>query len=119
MSDSQIIPDWRWRLTNELRTGLKARSKGNEGMARVCARRAAGIIVGEYLARQGYILDTPSTLVQLRYLIDLPETSEAVRTSAEKLLTRLDTDHKFPMDADLIAEARWLAHELLSEHIED
>ncbi len=24
---------------------------GNEGMARVCARRAAGIIIGEYLNR--------------------------------------------------------------------
>lgn len=108
-------PDWRIRLTNELRTGLKARSKGNEGMARVCARRASGIIVSEYLARQGYILNTPSIIEQLRFLISLPETSDAVRTTAEHLLVHLNTDHSFPANVDLIAEARWLAQELLSE----
>jgi len=110
-------PDWRLRLTNELRTGLKARNKGNEGMARVCARRAAGIIASEYLARQGYILDTPSVLEQLRFLIDLPDTSESVRRTAEHLLVHLNPDHTFPGDADLIAEARWLAQELLSEDL--
>jgi hypothetical protein len=108
-------PDWRIRLTHELRNGLKARNKGNEGMARVCARRAAGIIVTEFLARQGYLLESPSAIEQIRFLIDLPETSEEVRRSAELMITRLDTDHKLPVDTDLIAEAQWLAQVLLSE----
>lgn len=88
-------------------------------MARVCARRAAGIIVAEYLARQGYSLNTPSALDHLRFLINLPETTEAVRHSANLLLTRLDVDHKMPVKADLIAEARWLAKELLLEELID
>ena len=119
MSNVPNLPDWRMRLTQELRTGLKARRKGNEGMARVCARRAAGIIVGEYLSRQGYILETTSAIKELQFLIELPETTNAVRRSANLLLTRLDTDHKLPGNADLIAEARWLAQELLSEKLED
>lgn len=117
MSNPPNLPDWRMRLTQELRTGLKARRKGNEGMARVCARRAAGIIVNEYLSRQGHILETSSAIDQLRFLIELPEISDRVRNSANLLITRLDTEYKLPGNADLIAEARLLAQELLAEEL--
>ena len=37
-------------------------------MARVCARRAAGIIIGEYLVRRGYPSKSDSAYVRLSVL---------------------------------------------------
>jgi hypothetical protein len=37
------MENWQERYQNELERGEQARRDGNEGMARVCARRAAGL----------------------------------------------------------------------------
>jgi hypothetical protein len=107
------IPEWRRKLDKELDTAVAARLRGNEGMARVCARRAAGIIVGEYLTRMGYEMHTPSVIARLRFLLTLHELPEGTRQVAEHLLIHLDQEHKLPIEADLVAEARWLAETLL------
>ena len=46
---SDLIRD----LHIEFERAASARRKGNEGQARVCARRAAGIAIREYLIRRG------------------------------------------------------------------
>ncbi len=38
---------------------LAARGRGNEGQARVCARRAAGVAVREYFLRLGIPIVNP------------------------------------------------------------
>ncbi len=106
-------PDWKIRFDHELSTALQARSKGKEGMARVCARRAAGIIVGEYLFRRGLILTSPSAIQQLRYFVSLEDAPEEAREIAQHCLIHLDSQHKLPIDADLVKEAQWLEHWLL------
>ena len=106
-------PEWQFKLEKELETANAARLRGNEGMARVCARRAAGMAVGEYLTRQGYEVHTPSVIARLRFLLTLPELSSETRQVAEHFLIHLDEDHMMPIDADLVAEARWLAYALL------
>ena len=51
--------DWQTQIEAEFERAEQARARGNEGQARVCARRAAGIAVREYLTRSG--IRPPST----------------------------------------------------------
>ncbi|RPI33238.1 MAG: hypothetical protein EHM70_06640 [Chloroflexota bacterium] len=59
----------------------------------------------------------PGAYNLLRYLHSLPDVSPAVRETAEHFLARITPDHTLPVDADLVAEARWLAQELLQESL--
>jgi len=106
-------PEWQYKLEKELETADLARLRGNEGMARVCARRAVNAVVGEFLIRQGYEVHTPSVIARLRFLLTLSELPEKTRQVAEHFLIHLNEEHNLPIDADLVAEARWLANALL------
>jgi len=106
---------WRATFEAEILQAEKARAAGNEGMARVCARRAAGALAGEYLRRQGVDLQTPSAYDRLRYLNDLPGVSPQATQAAARLLERVTPEYTLPDEADLIAEARRLRQELLGE----
>jgi len=108
------VPSWQERFSQELRQAEVAREAGNEGMARVCARRAAGIAAGEYLRRQGLVTSDPSAYARLKFLIQLPHTPPAVQEVINHFLLRINPDRSLPIQADLIADARWLANELLT-----
>lgn len=97
----------------ELGKAESARSAGNEGMARVCARRAAGIAAGEYINRNGYPFSGSSAYDRLRYLCETPGISSDIKNIAEHFLVRVTPDHTLPIEVDLIFEARWLAQRLL------
>jgi hypothetical protein len=105
--------NWENQLQNELHQADIARAAGNEGMARVSARRAAGIIIGEFFRRHGGIQPGPSAYDRLKFLRQQPEISQKVRQVAEHFLVRITPEYELPVEADLIAEARWLQSELL------
>ena len=105
---------WEVRFDQEIRQAEAARTSGNEGMARVCARRAAGIAAGEYLRRHRMEISDPSAYARLKFLLQLPQTSPAIQDVINHFLMRINPDRNLPVEADLIAEARWLANELLS-----
>ena len=109
--------DWFIQYANELDQAEAARKAGNEGMARVSARRASGIIIKGYLVRQGIYTSTPSAFERLEILIDLPYVTEQVKQVAVYFLLRVNPDYMLPVDVDLIAEARWLAQELLGQNL--
>jgi hypothetical protein len=116
-TESPAREEWKEQVRNELHRAEAARRSGNEGQARVCARRAAGHIAGEYLRRQGLSGVPGSAFTRLQALQALGEASPAVREVAGHFLARITPEHELPVDADLIAEARWLAEELLGEII--
>lgn len=89
-----------------------ARAAGNEGKARVCARRAAGAAAGAYLEQRGDDLRSPSAYDRLRRLCELPDASPTVRQAAENLLLRVTPEYTLPVEADLLADARRLRQEL-------
>ena len=91
-----------------------ARARGNEGQARVCARRAAGIAAREYLSRRGERPRTSSAYDLLKRIADDRAIPEGLRASAARLTLRVDEEFKLPPDMDLIAEARALCAALLS-----
>jgi hypothetical protein len=91
-----------------------ARSEGNEGKARVCARRAAGIVIGEYLRRHKKIDDYPnSSYARLQYIQEITGLPSKVKEVSEHMLARVDENHNIPFEVDLVSEARWLAKALL------
>ena len=56
------MADWQEKLNLEFQRAEDARAKNNEGQARVCARRAAGIAIREYFNPQR---DTPKNSQRL------------------------------------------------------
>lgn len=104
--------DWRDRYEKELADANSARERGNEGMARVCARRAAGAAAGEYLRRQGFHTPAPA-YDRLAILASDPAYAPEIQELAGRFLVRLTPDHQLPIDTDLLADARRLAEILL------
>src|SRR3972149_4027765 len=92
---------WRQRVERELTRAKAARTKGNEGRARVCARRAAGWAGEAYLQQSGLRLPTPSVLDQMRYLLTLSGIKPRQIEILQHLLTvkrknNLNTNSFFP-----------------------
>jgi hypothetical protein len=106
---------WSRIFEAEIQQAEEARRKGNEGMARVCARRAAGAVVGEYFLRNNLPDPNESAYDRLRLLRSLPDVSDDIKDAAGRLIERVTPEHKLPNDADLIAEARRLREQLLAE----
>ena len=104
---------WKPAFEKELNMAENARETGNEGMARVCSRRAAGIIINEYLTRRELPDPGPSAHERLKYLRGLQDIPPKAREIASHLLTRVNPDHSLPIDVDLIHETRYLSEILL------
>ena len=107
------MKDWREEIQAEIERAEAARERGNEGQARVCARRAAGIAAREYLARQGEIVRTPSAYDLLNLLKDDPHLPPDLKQIAEHLTLRVNEEFKLPVNVDLIEEAKNFCEELL------
>jgi hypothetical protein len=112
-----VESEWKKRVSHELDRAEAARQSGNEGMARVCARRAAGLIIGEYLEQKAIPSTEPSAYDRMKLLLDLPGVSERAREITENLVRRVNKDFTLPVEADLIEETRRLAEELLGENV--
>ena len=105
--------DWQIKMQAEFEKAGQARARGNEGQARVCARRAAGIAVREYFLRRGQHIRTPSAYDLLNFLVEDPTLPDELRRSAQYLTLRVNEEFKLPVDVDLISEARKLCMGLL------
>lgn len=96
----------------ELRRGEQARADGNEGQARVSARRAAGSLLRDYLEAHG-----ESTVGLSSYdLIEIAHASNAFSPDTVDLLShflrRVEEGGNFPADIDLLADVVTLANRL-------
>ncbi len=99
-------------LTHEIHAELEraeaARAAGNEGQARVCARRAAGMAARIFLTRREVRLRSASTYDALRALEQFPGLAPDLKQAALHLTMRVTGEFALPVKADLIAEARKL-----------
>jgi len=107
------MKDPRSEIQAEFERAEQARARGNEGQARVCARRAAGIAAREYFTRRGEKVRTPSAYELLKMLAEEQSLSDELRQSARYLTLRVNEDFKLPVNVDLISEARKFCDELL------
>ena len=111
------MEDWKARLDSEFERAQAARARGNEGQARVCARRAAGIAIREYYARLGQSIRTPSAYDLLRLLTEEPHLAPDIKQAAAYLTLRVTEEFKLLVDIDLIKEAQILCNGLLEDNL--
>ena len=105
--------DWQTEIEAELDKAEQARRRGNEGQARVCARRAAGIAIREYLTRRGIRPPSVSAYDLLNLVKEDPHVAPDLKRIAEHLTLRVTEEFKLPVEADLVAEARRFCQELI------
>jgi len=105
--------DWQSQLEAEFERADQARRRENEGQARVCARRAAGIAIREYLNRGGIRPPTTSAYDLLNLIQEDPALPADLKLIANHLTVRVTEEFKLPLDVDLVAEAKRFCNELL------
>ena len=100
----------------ELKKAQQTRQKGNEGMARVLARRSAGLAIRAYLSDMGIAQNGLS----LNALIKDEGVRKLLPTSTHEALDRLSTrigmDFQFPADFDLLLDAQLVVNILSTNH---
>jgi hypothetical protein len=89
---------------------LSSRQEGNEGRARVCARRAAGIAARDFLTRHG--VRSRNQYEALLTLAEFPGLPPEIQQSASHLTRRVTESFSLPVEVDLIAEARKICEHL-------
>lgn len=107
------MSNWQTEIIAELERASQARQRGNDGQARVCARRAAGIAIREYLTRRGIRPPNASAYDLLNLIKDDPLLSPGLKRIADHLTLRVTEEFKLPVDVDLVAEAKDFCDELL------
>jgi hypothetical protein len=102
------------QVWHEIELAERFRREGNEGRARVCARRAAGWAIRPTF-RQATGQTPPGDVVALlRWYRDLPEAPTDLRFAAGRLAVAVTTDHKLPHEEDPLEDARHLVRSLTS-----
>lgn len=112
-------PDTQKAIDLELARADQARQAGNEGMARVCARRAAGIAIREYFTHNQIEMTDPSAISLLTRLIQMESTPPDIKILIDNLLTRVMPDYRLPIPMDLTACTKqliaWVADQIKGE----
>ncbi len=99
----------------ELSLAEKSRSEGFEGRARVCARRAVGIAIREYV-RYRQIPVTSQNIYSLLLLFrNLTNIAPEIQRTADFFLIRVNEEFQLPPNIDLLSEARWFVEKLGNE----
>ena len=89
-------------------TGLR---EGNDGLARVCARRAVALGAQAWVTRGGRKTGPADAMNQLRKIQQEEAFPLEMREAAQRLLTKVTERDQAPVSTDPIADARLiLAH---------
>ncbi len=94
------------QVQGELLLAKQSRKEGNEGRARVCARRAAGTAAQLFLDRHEKNFKAENTFQSLKTLKATEELPDRVLLAVSRLIQRVNEDHQLPPEIDLIHEAR-------------
>ena len=97
---------WKTTLQKEFQMAETALKDENQGRMRVCARRAAGISIREYLIKRGIKPPSISAYDLLKYLEEMDEPPPDLRQASAYLRLRVNEDFRLPVDVDLVAEAK-------------
>jgi len=95
-------------ITAELQMAVAARASGNEGKARVCARRAAGWAVCGWREQRGIGRRDQSAHGHLQTAALDRSLPAHIRVAAAHLIRRINEDHELPIEGDVLDDARVL-----------
>lgn len=105
-----------WEIVKrELEAAQHARRDGNEGRARVCARRAAGWAVLNRRRARHEDTDEQNALRALMWLAHQEDTPEALAAAARRLTTRIRPDYSLPFEQDPLEDARAIVQAMAAE----
>ena len=108
-------------IAQEFAHAERAMASGNEGMARVCARRATGWSIQVWLNNKGIDLGTPSAFDYIQHMREQPDTPDKVMAVLDHMVAKAEhaegsDEHVFPVDLNtFLDEARWLCEQMLGE----
>jgi hypothetical protein len=111
--------DIRLVLGAELKEAQRSRMQGNEGKARVCARRAAGWAVGSYVETRSLAEPHTNALEHLKWVGENTKFSDEVREAANRLTTKVNTDGNLPFREDPVSDAQLIITALLGIDFRD
>ena len=74
--------EWKTKFEQEMGLAKTARARGNEGQARVCARRAAGAVIRAYFQQHGLAAQGASAYDLLQDLLANPNVPELAHQAA-------------------------------------
>ena len=97
---------WQEDLHREFEMVQVALDAENHGQMRVCARRAAGVAIREYLTHRGIKPPSVSAYDLLKFLGEMDDTPADLRQASDYLRLRVNEAFKLPVDVDLVAEAK-------------
>ena len=103
------------RIKFELDQAHRFRTRGNEGRARVCARRAAGWAAAAFRQQLSGVETHHNAYHQLRWLRKIEEVPIELREAADRLTTRVTPSHELPHREDPLEDAEMIVHALLRE----
>lgn len=95
----------------EYRVALDSRSLGLDGRSRVCARRAAAILVREYLDQKLWEIPAGNDIQLLQFLAD-QQISPKINSLLDLYLQKVDINFHLHVDVDLISSLFSLADAL-------
>ena len=104
-------------IRREFATAHLAMQAGNDGMVRVCARRAAGTAIVHW--RKSHPLPGSGTnaVTRLQSLAEDAAIPEGVRSAAKRLCAKTGADHLPTTPANALEDCRLIIRHLLGESI--
>jgi hypothetical protein len=99
----------------ELEQARQFRAQGNEGRARVCARRAAGWAVAAFRQQRLEVKTHRNAYHQLQWFQKLEDVPVELRMAAERLTTPVTPSHELPHREDPLEDAEKIVRALLDE----
>ena len=105
-------------IEQELAAAEAASKDGNEGKARVCARRAVALATGAWLTRHSELTWRGDAMEHLRRIQQEASFPLPIRQAAERLTTTVSRREVDPFTTDPVADARVIV-EYLTAHTEE
>jgi hypothetical protein len=104
-----VISNLPKEVKSELELAVAVRSAGNEGKARVHARRAAGWAIRSWYARKGCSKKGQSAFSYLQGVSNDSSVPAHIREAASHLILRITVHHDLPIETDILDDARLVA----------
>lgn len=101
-------------MAQELFAAQQAWHAGNEGKARVCARRAVAVAAEAWSAGRGEPPEPADAMAHLRRIRQQATFPLSVREAAERLITAVTRRHEAPFTADPISDASVIISHLVA-----
>ena len=106
---------WQEQVEQELRKAAEGLQSGNDGLARVCARRAVAVAMHQWVAQQDRLASQGDAIHQLRTIQEHPTFPLSIKEAAQRLLTKVTDQERLPMTTNPITDARIILDHLKSD----